>query len=271
MKLISKLLEFRNRVDYPLRQLFRWRRGPTRVERSHDFDNYAFLDEPERTRARQYEQRYLNDYHLEKLKQSLSAGNYYENIFYIHMLEEAFALLKKELPDHIVCADIGTSHWFYVQSLWSFYTWFQNKEHRNVSLDGYEVDAFRIYSDYHSRFDHALTHVGETPGIQFIPEDFNPIASHYDVITLFFPFVFERDTLEWGLPSRLHNPEQLLQKTWNSIKPGGVLMIVNQGKEEHDAQLMMCKKLGLSPIIKQHIDPLLFKYDYDRYILGVIK
>ncbi len=110
-----------------------------------------------------------------------------------------------------------------------------------------------------------------TPGIQFIPEDFIPIPSHFDVITLFFPFVFEKDTLEWGLPSRLHHPELLLQAAWDSIKPGGVLMIVNQGKEEHDAQLMMCEKLGISPKVKLHVDPLLYKYDYDRYILAAIK
>jgi hypothetical protein len=271
MKLISFFLEFRNRVDYPLRQLFRWRRGSIRVERSHDFDNYVFLEDPERTRARQYEKRYLNDYHLEKLMRDGDADNYYENIFYIHMLEEAFALLKKDLPDRIICADIGTSHWFYVQALWSFYTRFQCKEPRDVTLEGYEVDAFRIYSDFHSRFDHAHTHIGEIPGIQFIPEDFKPIASHFDVITLFFPFVFEKDTLEWGLPSRLHHPEQLLQNAWNSIKQGGVLMIVNQGKEEHEAQLMICEKLGIPPIVKLHIDPLLYKYDYDRYILAMIK
>jgi hypothetical protein len=271
MKLISKFLEIRNRIDYPLRQLFRWRRGPIRVNNGLLFDNYAFLAEPERTKARQYEQRYFNDYHLEKLKRDAAADNYYENIFYIHMLEEAFALLKKDLPDPIICADIGTSHWFYVQALWSFYTWFQRKELRDVALDGYEVDAFRIYSDFHSRIDHALTHISEIPGIQFIPEDFRPIASHFDVITLFFPFVFEKDALEWGLPSRLHHPEQLVQNAWDSIKPGGVLMIVNQGKDEHDAQLRLCEKLGLSPIVKLRIDPLLYKYDYDRYILGVIK
>jgi hypothetical protein len=258
-------------MDYPLRQLFRWRRGPIRVERNYDFDNYAFLEEPERTRARQYEQRYLNDYQLEKLKRDGAADNYYENIFYIHMLEEAFALLQKDLPDRIICADIGTSHWFYVQALWSFYTWFQCKKPRDLTLEGYEVDAFRIYSDFHSRFDHALSHISETPGIQFIPKGFNPIPSHFDVITLFFPFVFEKDTLEWGLPSRLHAPDQLLQDAWSSIKPGGVLMIVNQGKEEHDAQLMMCEKLGILPTAKLHIDPLLYKYDYDRYILAMIK
>jgi hypothetical protein len=241
------------------------------VERSHDFDNYAFLEEPERTRARQFEQRYLNNYHLEKLKQEGAAGNYYENIFYIHMLEEAFVNLKKEMPDHIVCADIGTSHWFYVQALWSFYTWFQSKEPRDVLLEGYEVDAFRIYSDFHSRFDHAITHISEIPGIQFIPEDFRPIASHFDVITLFFPFVFEKDTLEWGLPSRLHQPNQLLQNAWNSIKPGGVLMIVNQGIDEHAAQIMICEKLGITPTLKLHIDPLLFKYDYERFILVAVK
>ncbi len=48
------------------------------------------------------------------------------------MLEEAFALLKKDLPDRIICADIGTSHWFYVQALWSFFTWYQSSKPRDV-------------------------------------------------------------------------------------------------------------------------------------------
>ncbi len=82
-------------MDYPLRQLFRWRRGPIHVEKGHAFDNYAFLEEPERTKARQYEQRYLIDYHLEKIKQDLTTENYYENIFYIHMLERIICKPKK--------------------------------------------------------------------------------------------------------------------------------------------------------------------------------
>jgi hypothetical protein len=258
-------------VDYPLRQLFRWKMGSIHGGRNRNFDNYEFLGEPDRTRAQKLEQRYLKDYHLDQLKHVLSTGNYYENIFYIHMLDETFTLLKRVLPDRIVCADIGTSHWFYVQALWSFYTWYQTNEPRRVSLEGYEVDAFRIYSDFHSRFDHALTNINETPGIQFITEGFKPILSHFDIITLFFPFVFKKDTLEWGLPSRYHNPDLLLQNAWKSLKPGGVLMIVNQGIDEHTAQIMMCEKLGITPAVKLHIDPLLFKYDYERYILAVIK
>jgi hypothetical protein len=271
MKLSDRLLNLRNMVDYPLRQFFHLRRGTVSYTNDREFDDYAHLTEPDRTRAQQYEKRYLFKYRLEKIKRELTAGNYYENVFYLHMLQEAFDQLKPSISQQILAADVGTSHWFYVQALWSFYTWYQTDTARQVILDGYEADAFRLYSDFHSRYDHAITHIGGLPDVHFKPTGFASGEAQYDIITLFFPFVFERDLLKWGLPSQNFNPTELIKTAWNSIKPGGVLMIVNQGMDEHRKEQEICVELSIPVKVNLHIEPLLFKYDYERYIIAAIK
>ncbi len=271
MKLTDRLLNLRNMVDYPLRQFFHLRRGTVSYVDDREFDDYAQLPEPDRTRAQQYEKRYLNQYRLGKIKGELTAGNYYENVFYLHMLEQSFDQLKLVVPQEIRAADIGTSHWFYVQALWSFYSWYQTDTARQVILDGYEADAYRIYSDFHSRYDHAITHIGGLQDVHFKPTGFPSDEIQYDIITLFFPFVFEKDLLQWGLPAKVHHPGELIKIAWNSLKPNGVLMIVNQGIEEHRMEQKICDELSIPTNVTLHIEPLLYKYDYERYVIAAIK
>lgn len=271
MNLLDRLLNLRNMIDYPLRQLFHWRRGTVNYSDTRQFDDYAFLAEPDRTRAQQYEKRYLYKYRLENIKQDLTSGNYYENLFYLHMLEETFDQLKPLLPGKIHTADIGTSHWFYVQALWSFFTWYQTDQARSVTMDGYEADAYRVYADFHSRYDHAITQIGSLPDVHYKPSAFAPAQDIFDIITLFFPFVFEQDTLKWGLPAKDHHPEELIEAAWDSLIPGGVLMIVNQGISEHQTEQRICQKLSIPVKVNLQIDPLLFRYDYERYVIAAIK
>jgi len=271
MNLFHRLLNLRNQVDYPLRQFFQFRRRIVPLKHKRVLCDYSHLSDLERNKALQIEDRLATKYHLEDFKRDSKPGNYYENIFYLHMLEETFTRLDMILPQKILSADIGTSHWFYIQALQAFYTWFMTEQPRQVHLEGYEVDAYRIYADFHSRFDHALSHIGSLPNIQFIPSRFKEHGGVYDVITLFFPFVFNKDSIEWGLPQRLHQPEELLRSAWNSLKPGGVLMIVNQGEDEHHAQLSMLEKESIPVKIFFRMDPLLFQYDLCRFIMAATK
>lgn len=272
MNIYHKMLELRNRIDFPLRELFRWKRNYQNITtKAGFFDEYNHLSEPDRTHAIQIEQKLFNAYHLDHVKKTLSSWNYYENIFYLHMMEETFSKLKNNLPSSIRCADVGTSHWFYAQILWSFYSWFGTSVQRSLELDGYEVDAYRVYADLYSRYDHALANIRDLPNVHFFAEEFKPESNAYDVITLFFPFVFINDSLQWGLPITKHKPDQLLDEVWTSVKPGGVLMIVNQGEKELQSQMQICTQVGMHDMCKIKISPLLFKYEYDRYIIAAVK
>lgn len=271
MNIVEWVLNIRNLVDYPLREFIHLKRGKVSYDHDKVYDDYADLPEPDRTRARQFEAGYRFKYRLDRLKQVQTAGNYYENIFYIHILEETFNQIKPDLPRIINAVDIGTSHWFYVQSLWSFFSWYETESPRQLVLEGYETDPYRVYADFHSRYDHAMTHIDSLPDVHFHPFGFDPKDQEYDIATLFFPFVFKSDHLQWGLPANKHHPEELIQAAWKSLRSGGILMIVNQGQKEHQQELQILEKLAIPIQTRLHIDPLLYKYDYDRYVIAAIK
>jgi hypothetical protein len=242
-----------------------------RSKQNQIIQDYAHLVESDREKALQIEETLVRKYHLGGDIAHIKTGNYYENVFYLHMLDSTFARFDINLPPMLKSADIGPSHWFYVKALHSFLTWNKTDHPRMVHLDGYEVDAYRIYTDFHSRYDHALSHIGNLPDVHFIPTKFSEHTAFYDVITLFFPFIFKKDLIEWGLPQQLHQPEDIVKSAWNSLKPGGILIVVNQGEDEHHAQKLVFSSLSVPVTVSFHMDPLLFQYDLDRYILAAIK
>jgi hypothetical protein len=260
-------MRVRNAVDYPLRQLFRWHRGRYAIHRQVWKDPFAHLPPKQGGQAREMAELLHSSYHLESFYQDSTPTNYRENLYYLQMLQEALAQSGARLPEIITAADIGPSHWFYVQALHALLKWWNCPEGRQVTLEGFEVDAYRVYSDYFSRLDHALGHIRGLPGVEYIPHGFQRQEKHFDLITMLFPFVFERDHLEWGLPAPIFRPESLLQAAWESLKPGGVLLIVNQGVDEHEEEKKRLQEYGIPLTAAFHQDPLLFQYEYDRYVL----
>ncbi len=256
----------RNLFDYPLRQFFHWRRTGLSLKNEPKDALYNDLAEPNRTQAQATAQRLLKEYHLDSLYSSSSNDNYRENLYYLAMLESAFTAVNSKLPDKLTVADIGPSHWFYVQALYAALKWWQNPAGREVSISGYESDAYRVYTDFHSRYDHALAHIDHLPGVEFKPTAFKVQLAAFDVITQFFPFIFLPDHLEWGLPHALFNPSALLVTAWLSLKQGGWLIIANQGKAEHQTQLEHLHRAGIPVNASFLFNSPLYHYDLPRFI-----
>jgi len=261
------LFDVRNRLDYPLRQLFRWRRAGFRISPRPEVDPFAPLPAEDRPRAVALAGRLVRDYHLEEFAAQTTPVNYRENLFYLHLLESALEASQISLPEEIRAADIGPSHWFYVQALAALLRLWRTPHPRQIDLQGYEIDAYRVYADLHSRYDHAIGHIRDLPGVTYIPRGFSaqPLAFH--LIFMLFPFVFSQDHLEWGLPGSLFQPRALLQAAWQSLQPGGLLIIVNQGEEEHAAQRALLEAEGIPIRAAFRHDPLLFRYSLDRFVL----
>ena len=140
-----------------------------------------------------------------------------------------------------------------------------------MHLTGHEIDAFRIYQDLYSRYDHALAHMRGLHGLEYLSDGFEKQPGCFDMITMFFPFVFPGDHLEWGLPDPLFCPLELLHNAWDSLKPGGLLLVVNQGEAEHEAEGEMFNQLDIHPRAGYRQDPLLFSYDLDRYVWTAVR
>jgi SAM-dependent methyltransferase len=267
-----------NRVDYPLRQFFRWQRPGFRRRRQGSLRArqnarvaeglFEHLSGRDRERAERLAEQYFRNYHLRSLSLSTTPGNYRENLFYLDLLVGALERSGCTLPTALDAADIGPSHWFYVQALHAGLTWWRAAQERTVRLTGFEADAYRVYSDLYSRFDHAMGHVRGLEGVEYLDQAFTPQAEAFDLITMFFPFVFEKDHLEWGLPHTMFQPQRLVEDAYNSLKPGGVLIVANQGEQEHTAQREMLRQLGITPACAYRQESLFFRYQIDRYVLA---
>jgi hypothetical protein len=183
------------------------------------------------------------------------------------MLDDALQRSNVAFPETIKAADIGPSSWFYVHALSAALGWFGLPNQRSFQLTGFEIDAYRLYSDFHTRKDHALGNIQGLTDVEYLDQCFEEVTGTYDVITMFFPFVFEKDHLEWGLPQRFFEPGALLKAAWNSLRPGGLLLVVNQGADEHVAELSLMKELHIPVCTAFRVEPLLYTYALDRYII----
>ncbi len=256
----------RNAVDYPLRQLFRWRRRGLRFRnepKDHLFDH---LPPAQQLAAETIEARLRRTYHLAALREDSTRQNYRINLFYLELLERACDEAGVSLPDPVRAVDIGPSHWFYVQGLYALLRHYQSPADRAVDLTAYEADAWRVYRDLRSRLDHAVAHRRDLPA-RYLPEAFVPQPGGWDVVLLLFPFVFRRDHLRWGLPRRLFDPRRLLESAWASVAPGGALWIVNQGEAEHQAQRASLEALGIPVAAALAHESLLYHHDLVRHAL----
>jgi hypothetical protein len=261
----------RNWIDYPLRQLVRWRRGGLALRNEPKDGLYDHLPEEARRQAYDMADRLCRQYHLEELFQHTTADNYRENLYYLALIERALDEAQLTLPLEIAAADIGPSHWFYAPALWAALAWRRSEAARRVQLNAYEPDAYRVYADFYSRHDHALAHSAGLPGAHFVPRPFTSQPAGFDVITMLFPFIFLADHLRWGLPLAKFDPLGLLGAAWESLKPGGALIIANQGEAEHAAQRNLLTQAGASPAAAFRYESPLYTYDLPRYLLVAIQ
>ncbi len=281
--------QIHNAIDYPLRQLFRWRRGGLPWRNQTKRDLFAHLGAAARQTAEAQAARLLTTYPLDYLRAHSTARNFRENLFYLEVLdrwvhpatedggrktdEPASSVFHP--PSSVTClpscvADIGASDWFYAHALTAFW---RRTLGEAVTLIGYEADAYRVYNDLRSRHDHARAHMRglDQTRVRYVPAPFTCQPGAFAAVTLFFPFVFSRDHLEWGLPGWMFAPERLLVAAWDSVAPGGTLLIVNQGEAEHNTQRDLLDLNGIRPAAAGRHDSLLFSYDLPRYVLVAVK
>ena len=260
----------KNAIGHSMRQLIKRKKGIPLIPNEAKQDLFAHLPLNERLQADDTASRFLSDFNLHDLYENSSADNYRQNLFYLEMLERALSEVDVQIPRAIVAADIGPSDWFYVKALYAALKWWKNSDGREVQLTGYEADAFRVYPNGFSRYDFARSYIQGLEKVKYMPEKFIPQPENYDLITMLFPFVFIKDHLKWGLPFRRFDPIKLLGDVWGSLKPGGVLIIVNQGEVEHLAQKDMLLSENIRPAVAFQHPSQLYQYKLVRYVLVAI-
>lgn len=145
--------------------------------------------------------------------------------------------------NNIKILDIGAKNWFYVRDLYNFFKY--NNFEREIRLDGIEIDAYRVYTDFHTRYDYALYYSKGLKNCRYIAGDFLNHYDKYDYITWFYPFVTELPLLEWGLPLSTFKPLEMLEHAYNSLSPGGTLIIKNLNEKEYNIQEKLFQELNI--------------------------
>lgn len=174
-----------------------------------------------------------------------SRKNYFEdeyltekiNSYTYDVLSQYFQITSTE---KIAVLDIGSKNWEYVKGEYTFFKQYTE----NLHLDGVEIDAYRLYSNFYSRYEVAKFHIKNLEGVSYYPDNLLNIVGNYDYIVWFLPFITEYPLQKWGLPRKFFMPEKLLEHAYKILKKE--MLIINQGKEEANIQECLLKKMNIS-------------------------
>lgn len=102
--------------------------------------------------------------------------------------------------------------------------------------DAVEIDAHRRYWTLHTRRARGEAMAAALPGCAFHAADVRDLPGAWARLTWLLPFVTETPHRAWGLDRATFGPDGLLADVLGKLAPGGVMLLVNQGEEERDAQ-----------------------------------
>lgn len=199
------------------------------------------------------------EHSLELLQRNEAENHYTKDV-----LEQCFT---KENLKQVRCLDIGCKNWFYARGEYSFFADFCD----DVYLDGVEIDAYRLYSNFYSRLEVAKFYIKDLRNTNYIAANVLDLNSKYDYIVWFLPFVFEEPLMYWGLPLRYFCPKKLLAHAYSLLNDNGQMLIVNQGEDEMEEQKKMLDELDIPFVYKGEIHSDYFQYKNKRYAFVVRK
>lgn len=146
--------------------------------------------------------------------------------------------------------DIGAMNFMYAPALAK---WLQDRAPA-FELTGLELDPYRMYSNFYRRGDCAAYYMGlarsflnagesvdyrEGDWLKWDPE------TRYDLITCFFPFLFDDLHDRFGLPRKHFAPEDFYRKCFQQSDS---VLFFHQGETERDESLKIIKKLDMGAV-----------------------
>ncbi len=266
LKIWTAIQNLRNAVDFFIRRKLRWQRRGIYFKNQDKTNLFDYLELEQQKPAEDLAKRFIEQYHLKYFYDHATKINFRENLYYLSMIENAFNSTNPNFGDTIRAADIGPAHWFYVQAYFASLTWWNRSQPRLVDLTGYEVDAYRLFSNFYSSYDYAQAHIRDLP-VRYLPQAFSSQPNKFDLITLFFPFVFVKDHQDWGLPGKIFDPISLRQEVRNSLKADGIVLIVNQGLDEHKQEIKYLTTCNFKILETFEQSDLLYRYDLKRFVI----
>ena len=234
-----------NAAAFSMRRALSWTRGavePTNEPKKELF-SYAGAEAP-RLQTREEELRAR--YRLGPLHRASTAHVYRENLYLLDLLDRHAgdaALRELSALPKVRALDVGSQDFRYAFALARFL----GAAKREVWLTGIEIDGHHVYADLHSRRDHAEAFAGQVDDARVDYEVGDFLAhreSGVDVVFFFFPFVLEYALVRWGLPRRYFGPQRIFEHAFESLRPGGAVIIMNHTEAERQRQLELLEECG---------------------------
>lgn len=196
--------------------------------------------------------------------QKLIERNCLENLYTRDVLEQFF---EKKHKNHTKILDVGCKNWFYVKGEHEFFKSFCEK----FNLDGVEIDPFRLYSNFYSRYETAKFYMSGLENANYICGNFLDLTQNYDYIIWFLPFVLKTPHRMWGLPDKYFCPKKMLKHAYGLLNEDGQMLIVNQGEVEAEAQKELFASIGLDYTELGEVKSEYFEYMNKRFAFLVKK
>lgn len=155
------------------------------------------------------------------------------NLYVLDVMDRTVPRPGPSLP----ALDIGSANWGYLPALAAF---------TQSDWLGVELDAHQRYLDFTTRRGHAEYMMQFYSGCRYYCGSVLDINETFGLITWLLPYVLIDPLHTAGLPARYFDPQTLLQHVWQCLRPGGMLFIINQGKQEAVAQQQLFIQLGIS-------------------------
>jgi hypothetical protein len=264
-----------NDIGFGLNKLLAFDWGQYR-EKAEDKSDLWEHDAPRRLQAQHLLE---SSPYLQAVWREGTRTRFLESLTYFHWLlqlhragPDFFNTLEGEITSDgvvqpVACLDAGAKNWSYVAALPAFLESLGILAYR---IDGVELDAGRRYLSGHTRGQVARTHAQSLPNTEYHAANVLDWTHSVQLVTLFLPFVFEDPHLAWGLPKRYFQPAVLLLHLLKLLTPQkGVLLVVNQGEAEAEAQEALFQQVArMLPIRWQaarQLDAPFIEYRYPRY------
>ena len=88
--------------------------------------------------------------------------------------------IQPQSSEKLRVLDIGSKNWEYVRGEYKFFKQYCE----NLTLDGVEIDAYRLYSNFYSRYEVARFHIKDLAGANYYADDLLNLGGEYDYIVL---------------------------------------------------------------------------------------
>ena len=175
------------------------------------------------------------------LSQNTTRRLFLLNLYYLNIFDK---YLSKKTTNNASILDIGSKNWEYVKSEYIFFQSFI----KNFNLNGIELDAYRMCSNFYNRYEIAKFYTKDLPNTNYIRGDLLEHQQKYDYIIWILPFITKYPLVKWGLPLKYFKPQEMLKHAYNLLNPEGELLIINQGEEEYAIQQDLIGELDIPKI-----------------------